>query len=266
MRLARFGNARGRNGDARYGSQTVGRPSVAESLFRVVVVAVLACVTFPAPAGASAQDKCCNQVLGTGQQMNTGTGEVLTPQTDGNVVLYQNGVAQWQTSSTGQSGPFLKVQTDGNVVAYNSSGQWFWKTDTSHYPGAFLRLQDDGNLVVYSGSTAVWAKSWTKSSSGAKTYSQHQLSRYGWSASSQFPCLDSLWTNESGWQWNADNPSSSAYGIPQALPGTKMATEGSNWAIDGLTQVQWGLRYIDGRYQTPCGAWSAWQSRSPHWY
>ena len=198
--------------------------------------------------------------------MNTGTGDILTVQTDGNVVLYVNGVARWQTNTVGLSGNYLKAQSDGNVVMYTSGGTWKWKSETGIYPGAFLRLQDDGNLVIYSGSTAVWTSSWTKDPNGARTYSQKQFPRYGWSVSSQYSCLNSLWTNESGWLWNADNPNSSAYGIPQALPGDKMATHGTNWLTDGLTQVQWGLWYIDDRYSTPCGAWNAWNSRSPHWY
>lgn len=218
------------------------------------------------PASATDQTRCCGQIIGTGQQVNTGTGELLAVQGDGNVVLYQNGIATWHTNSGGKSNPYLAAQSDGNVVAYGS-GSAFWKTNTGNYPGAYLRLQDDGNLVVYNSSgSAVWAKSWTQSASGAKTYAQAQFSQYGWSTSTQFGCLNNLWTGESNWLWNADNPNSSAYGIPQSLPGSKMSTEGTNWLIDGLTQVQWGHKYISTRYQTPCGAYNAWLSRSPHWY
>ncbi|WP_205739680.1 G5 domain-containing protein [Georgenia sp. SYP-B2076] len=85
----------------------------------------------------------------------------------------------------------------------------------------------------------------------------------GWGAS-QFQCLDSLWTKESGWNTHADNPSSSAYGIPQALPGSKMATVGADWRTNPATQITWGLNYISGRYGTPCGAWG--HSKSVGWY
>jgi len=85
----------------------------------------------------------------------------------------------------------------------------------------------------------------------------------GW-GDSQYACLDSLWTKESGWRWNADNPGSDAYGIPQALPGTKMASVGSDWATNPITQITWGLSYIANRYGTPCAAWS--QSRAVNWY
>ncbi|QIG44313.1 lytic transglycosylase domain-containing protein [Nocardioides anomalus] len=80
------------------------------------------------------------------------------------------------------------------------------------------------------------------------------LASYGWDES-QFGCLDSLWTRESGWNVYADNPSSSAYGIPQALPGSKMSSEGDDWATNPVTQIRWGLGYIQDRYGSPCGAW-----------
>ncbi|MET9803746.1 tachylectin-related carbohydrate-binding protein [Streptomyces sp. NPDC006368] len=85
-----------------------------------------------------------------------------------------------------------------------------------------------------------------------------------WNTTTQWNCLDQLWTRESSWKWNADNPSSDAYGIPQALPGTKMAVSGDDWRTNPVTQIKWGLTYIDGRYGTPCGAWSFWQSHN--WY
>jgi hypothetical protein len=85
------------------------------------------------------------------------------------------------------------------------------------------------------------------------------LSEFGWSQD-QFSCLDSLWTRESNWNVHADNPSSSAYGIPQALPGSKMASAGADWATNPVTQIRWGLGYIQDRYGSPCGAWGMSQS------
>jgi hypothetical protein len=82
----------------------------------------------------------------------------------------------------------------------------------------------------------------------------------------QWSCLDNLWMGESGWRYTAENPSSGAYGIPQSLPGSKMATVASDWRTNPVTQIRWGLQYIKSSYGTPCGAWGAWQSRSPHWY
>ncbi|MFD0519950.1 aggregation-promoting factor C-terminal-like domain-containing protein [Paractinoplanes durhamensis] len=80
----------------------------------------------------------------------------------------------------------------------------------------------------------------------------------------QFPCLDKLWKKESGWNYRAENSSSGAYGIPQALPGSKMASVASDWKTNPATQIKWGLGYIEGRYDTPCGAWS--HSQSTGWY
>lgn len=72
----------------------------------------------------------------------------------------------------------------------------------------------------------------------------------------QMPCLESLWDKESGWNERAHNPGSGAYGIPQALPGNKMATAGDDWETNPNTQISWGLSYISGRYGTPCDAWA----------
>ncbi|WP_447946009.1 aggregation-promoting factor C-terminal-like domain-containing protein [Microbacterium lacticum] len=85
---------------------------------------------------------------------------------------------------------------------------------------------------------------------------------YGW-GDDQFACLVSLWNRESGWRVNAAN-SSGAYGIPQALPGSKMASAGADWQTNPATQIAWGLGYIAGRYSNPCGAWG--HSESNGWY
>jgi hypothetical protein len=71
----------------------------------------------------------------------------------------------------------------------------------------------------------------------------------------QFPCLNNLWAKESGWNERSSNPNSGAYGIPQALPGSKMSSFGSDWQTNPATQIKWGLSYIKNRYKTPCGAW-----------
>ncbi|OZV83227.1 hypothetical protein CA850_07020 [Micromonospora echinospora] len=80
----------------------------------------------------------------------------------------------------------------------------------------------------------------------------------------QMPCLDRLWKKESGWNHKAENPSSGAYGIPQALPGSKMGSVGDDWRTNPATQIEWGLGYIKGRYGTPCKAWA--HSQDTGWY
>ena len=83
-------------------------------------------------------------------------------------------------------------------------------------------------------------------------------------ADSQFGCLDSLWTKESNWNYQASNPSSGAYGIPQSLPGSKMGTIAGDWQTNPVTQITWGLTYIKSVYGTPCSAWA--HSQATNWY
>ena len=84
---------------------------------------------------------------------------------------------------------------------------------------------------------------------------RQMLGSFGWSQR-QFPYLNWLWNAESGWNKYAQNPYSGAYGIPQALPGAKMATAGPNWRSNARTQIRWGLRYIRGTYGSPRRAWA----------
>lgn len=96
-----------------------------------------------------------------------------------------------------------------------------------------------------------------------RTVARALLAEFGF-GEDQFGCLDSLWERESHWNIYADNPSSSAYGIPQALPGSKMSSAGADWATNPVTQIRWGLGYIEDRYGSPCGAWG--HSQSHGWY
>jgi len=88
------------------------------------------------------------------------------------------------------------------------------------------------------------------------------LGSFGWSAS-QFSCLEPLWAQESGWSVTAANPDG-AYGIPQALPGSKMASAGPDWQTDAATQIRWGLEYIQATYGSPCAAWD--HEEATGWY
>ena len=81
---------------------------------------------------------------------------------------------------------------------------------------------------------------------------------------SEFQCLVTLWNHESGWNFQAKNASSGAYGIPQSLPGSKMASVAADWQTNPQTQIIWGLGYISDRYGTPCGAMAIWNTRG--WY
>ncbi|GHE29698.1 hypothetical protein GCM10017673_35500 [Streptosporangium violaceochromogenes] len=98
--------------------------------------------------------------------------------------------------------------------------------------------------------------------SGNKALGKQMLEARGWG--DQWGCLEKLWMKESGWNERAMNRYSGAYGIPQSLPGHKMASAGGDWQTNPATQIEWGLGYIKGRYGTPCGAWG--HSQAKGWY
>ena len=91
-------------------------------------------------------------------------------------------------------------------------------------------------------------------SGSPRQIAQAMLGSFGWS-SSQFSCLDPLWEDESRWNVTAANPGSGAFGIPQALPGSRMASAGPDWQTSAVTQIRWGLRYVRDTYGSPCAAW-----------
>ena len=95
----------------------------------------------------------------------------------------------------------------------------------------------------------------------AQSIAWNMLSQFGWSPQTYFSCLNNIWTRESGWIYTAQN-ASGAYGIPQALPGSKMASAGSDWMTNPATQIKWGLGYIKSTYGDPCSAWAFWQGHS----
>jgi hypothetical protein len=97
----------------------------------------------------------------------------------------------------------------------------------------------------------------------AKRIAYDMLPSFGFNQTTQYSCLVSLWNQESGWRYNAEN-ASGAYGIPQSLPGSKMASAGSDWLTNPRTQIKWGLGYISQVYGTPCSAWG--HEESAGWY
>ncbi|MFJ3381094.1 transglycosylase SLT domain-containing protein [Curtobacterium sp. NPDC090217] len=111
-------------------------------------------------------------------------------------------------------------------------------------------------------SNSIAAVAATPDPGSAQAIALELVSARGW-GTDQYNCLVSLWNKESGWRVNAYNPSG-AYGIPQALPGSKMASAGADWQTNPATQITWGLNYISGVYGTPCGAWG--HSQSFNWY
>lgn len=128
---------------------------------------------------------------------------------------------------------------------------------------AAAQAKAEADAAAAAAAEAAAAQAAANTPAGAKaTAASLASSQYGWGAD-QFQCLDSLWTKESGWDYQAYNPSG-ATGIPQALPGSKMATIASDWQTNATTQVTWGLRYIKDAYGTPCAAWS--HSQATNYY
>jgi hypothetical protein len=97
----------------------------------------------------------------------------------------------------------------------------------------------------------------------AQHIAYEMMSSFGFSPSTQWECLDEVWQKESSWEYDAEN-ASGAYGIPQSLPASKMASAGSDYLTDPTTQIRWGLGYISSTYGTPCNAWA--HEESDGWY
>ena len=116
--------------------------------------------------------------------------------------------------------------------------------------------------VTSRGGTSVRATTGTKAEYQA--YAKDLcINTYGWTEN-DFNCLVKLWERESNWNPNAHNKSSGAHGICQALPASKMASEGSDYMTNYKTQIRWGLKYIKNRYGTPANAWA--HSQQKGWY
>jgi hypothetical protein len=98
---------------------------------------------------------------------------------------------------------------------------------------------------------------------GNRSFARKKMDKWGWN-DKQFECLVNLWERESNWNHEAANPKSSAYGIPQALPGKRMSDIADDWQTNPETQIKWGLKYISERYSTPCKAWKHFQNKN--WY
>jgi hypothetical protein len=119
---------------------------------------------------------------------------------------------------------------------------------------------DPNNIAV----AMATAEGKTGTKSGNKEYAQLYINQeFGW-GEKQFACLETLWFRESNWNHKATNPVTGAYGIPQSLPGRKMATFGDDWKTNPVTQMKWGADYIEDRYDTPCEALDFFYDRN--WY
>ena len=129
-----------------------------------------------------------------------------------------------------------------------------------------MRKSSQAEAVVSSGSSSAGGApppGVVANPAAARAYAASAIGGYGW-GSAQYDCLVRLWNRESGWRADAYNASSGAYGIPQSLPGSKMAAAGADWRTNAATQIDWGLSYISARYGAPCSAWA--HSEAYNWY
>jgi hypothetical protein len=126
----------------------------------------------------------------------------------------------------------------------------------------FTAVSGEGVTVERDGWSATVVRTATDVAA-SQNFAKGQLEAAGL-GDSEFACLVDLWNRESRWNHLSENTSSGAYGIPQALPGSKMASAGADWETNPETQIRWGLGYISGRYGTPCGAWA--HSEAKGWY
>lgn len=135
--------------------------------------------------------------------------------------------------------------------------------EVERVPGVTVMVQEPVDEIVAVGSLTVPPATEVERGSNRELGKTLAADLYGWSGD-EWACLDALWKRESNWSHTAENKSSGAYGIPQSLPGSKMATFGADWRTNASTQIKWGLSYINGRYGTPCGAWG--HSERKGWY
>lgn len=155
---------------------------------------------------------------------------------------------------------WLAERAKGLIDRVPGSGTAFGQVAT----GAARRVIDNmSDWIVEKFSGGAQGEAIGKAVGEAQKYAQSKLKAHGWGPE-QFTPLKKLWERESNWRWNAENPSSGAYGIPQALPPGKMASAGRDWRTNPATQIRWGLGYIKGRYGSPTNAWA--HSENVGWY
>lgn len=213
----------------------------------------------------------------------------------GGIVSFEGGVTYNGIPTSPMYGHVAVIeQVDGDVVHITEGGTGFGKVHTttlsaSHPPkGITYWHPADGNTVSVShdqssgGGTvsAAWTCDADRSDvmvdyrgdgvhatpAEAQSIARRLIAGAykAWDTDEEWQALVWVWDHESGWRWDADNPTSDAYGIPQALPGSKMATAGADWKDNAATQIKWGLDYIKGRYGSPSQAKSFWLSHN--WY
>lgn len=183
-----------------------------------------------------------------------GAARVLNPKGTGASSLFQT------IDGLGNSGSVaLLEQERQTLIAMTAAAKTLTvaaKPATAN-PSAILAAQNSSTSTSSqtTGGTGVTTSAPPADPTAAEQTGKNMLASFGFNTTTQWPCLYDLWQRESGWNVYAQNTSSGAYGIPQALPGYKMSSAGSDWQTNAATQISWGLGYIKSTYGTPCGAW-----------
>ncbi len=187
--------------------------------------------------------------------------EIVTTTTSEEVVLEHGTVEQSDPSEFKGTETVVTEGSDGVALVSKIVTMVDGKASTDD-PSVTVVLDEPVDQVVAVGTLTV--PTVTSNPTGNRAIgAELAASMYGWSGG-EWQCLDALWTRESGWNAAAHNSSSGAHGIPQALPGSKMASAGADWYSNPATQIKWGLGYIKNRYGSPCAAWG--HSETVGWY
>ena len=155
------------------------------------------------------------------------------------------------TSAYAYNSSYSDIGEDNQIYGFKSQQK------ISFERGGWAIVTGDEAAAIYVANAA------TPETGSIKEFAYSLVNKNNWGRD-QYSCLVALWERESNWRWDAMNKSSGAYGIPQSLPGRKMAEMGADWATNPETQVRWGISYIKSRYGAPCGAMA--HSNKFNWY
>ncbi|MFF0264474.1 hypothetical protein [Kribbella sp. NPDC004536] len=219
----------------------------------IAVVSVVAGIDlFSSPGSSSASEK----VSGRAEMAVLNSGKVIAQ--DDKPSAAPSGAAaaaadairmRNQVEAIAQQQVALQNAADQKMAAKNAITRRYEALERANRSSSEERASRDAERKKYEGTP--------------KEVAMNLLPDHGW-GQGQFSCLEKLWNKESRWKVSAANPTSSAYGIPQALPGNRMAAYGKDWRTNPVTQIKWGLDYIEATYGSPCSAWG--HSQAKGWY
>jgi hypothetical protein len=245
------------------GSRSKAVALIAAGAFTVATAATAAAVTWPAAPGAPAAGRAHEPDAGslltvTGQTLQMQAFEQSTASQARQAYQLRDQAAElsaahWNTARV-QAARKLAARKLAAQAAAAAQATQNTATQNTGTPPPAASAQPTPSATASAAPAA---------SGSPQQIAEAMLGSFGWS-SSQFSCLDPLWAHESGWSVTAYNAGSGAYGIPQALPGSRMASAGPDWQTNAATQIRWGLEYIKGTYGSPCGAWD--HEQATGWY